>query len=214
MSASNLVCACVALPDLSQPIVDEKAELPAIIVTPSTPTGDYDFHIAFLAPPPKPSLRERVSAAFPKLSNVRRLFHRRLPSEIQLPTSPTPFKHEFDAPSSWSFTARARVVVLLAVLVFIMGCHLIMHSMVSAHPRLDFAPPSEDDLAVASLANVKFTDFGNAPHNSPHNVADSSTPTVGGWFNLHAMWAPMPITDGKRAMRFIVTDEETEEPQA
>ena len=105
------------------------------------------------------------------------------------------------------------MVVLLAALVFIMGCHLIMHSMVSTHPRLDFAPPSTDDLAVASLADVKFTDFGNAPQNAPHNNADA-TPAVGGWFNIHAMWAPMPITDGKRAMRFIVTDGDPEEPQA
>ena len=182
-------------------------------MTPSTPTGDYDFHIAFLAPPPKPTFRERVSAAIPKLPRFRRLFHRRLPSEIQLPTSPTPYKNEFDEPTPWSFTARARVVVLLAALVFIMGCHLIMHSMVSTHPRLDFAPPSTDDLAVASLADVKFTDFGNAPQNAPHNNADA-TPAVGGWFNIHAMWAPMPITDGKRAMRFIVTDGDPEEPQA
>lgn len=33
----------------------EKSPLPAIIVTPSSPTGKHDFSIAFLAPPPPPT---------------------------------------------------------------------------------------------------------------------------------------------------------------
>jgi hypothetical protein len=40
----------------------EKSPLPAIIVTPSSPSSSHDFSIAFLAPPPKPSLAERISA--------------------------------------------------------------------------------------------------------------------------------------------------------
>jgi len=46
--------------DLSLPLVTEKSSLPAIIVTPSSPSSTHDFSIAFLAPPPKPTLRERL----------------------------------------------------------------------------------------------------------------------------------------------------------
>ncbi|GLB33397.1 hypothetical protein LshimejAT787_0102810 [Lyophyllum shimeji] len=46
--------------DLSLPLATEKSPLPAIIVTPSSPSSDHDFSIAFLAPPPKPTIRERI----------------------------------------------------------------------------------------------------------------------------------------------------------
>jgi len=46
--------------DLSLPLATEKSPLPAIIVTPSSPT-DSEYYIAFLKPPPKPSMRERLS---------------------------------------------------------------------------------------------------------------------------------------------------------
>jgi len=46
--------------DLALPLTNEKSYLPAIIVTPSTPTTEcgHQFYIAFS---PKPTLRERVS---------------------------------------------------------------------------------------------------------------------------------------------------------
>ncbi|ETW84249.1 hypothetical protein HETIRDRAFT_381701 [Heterobasidion irregulare TC 32-1] len=47
--------------DLSLSDVSEKSPLPAIIVTPSSPSSSGDFSIAFLAPP-KASLRERVTS--------------------------------------------------------------------------------------------------------------------------------------------------------
>ncbi|KIJ70374.1 hypothetical protein HYDPIDRAFT_143669 [Hydnomerulius pinastri MD-312] len=48
--------------DLSLPLVTEKSPLPAIIVTPSSPSLDApEYYIAFLTPPPKPSLRERIT---------------------------------------------------------------------------------------------------------------------------------------------------------
>jgi len=50
--------------DLSRPLVDEKSPLPAIIVTPSSPSGDRDFAIAFLAPPPKDSIFTRFFTRF------------------------------------------------------------------------------------------------------------------------------------------------------
>ncbi|KIY45973.1 hypothetical protein FISHEDRAFT_48195 [Fistulina hepatica ATCC 64428] len=50
--------------DLSLSTVTEKSALPAIIVTPSTPTSSHDFAIAFLAPPPKPTLCERLAQQY------------------------------------------------------------------------------------------------------------------------------------------------------
>jgi len=47
--------------DLSLPLATEKSNLPAIIVTPSSPSSAHDFSIAFLAPQPKPSLADRFS---------------------------------------------------------------------------------------------------------------------------------------------------------
>jgi len=48
--------------DLSLSQATEKSPLPAIIVTPSSPSLDApEYYIAFLTPPPKPSLRERIT---------------------------------------------------------------------------------------------------------------------------------------------------------
>ncbi|TFK28624.1 hypothetical protein FA15DRAFT_633554 [Coprinopsis marcescibilis] len=46
--------------DLSLPDATEKSPLPAIIVTPSSPSSIKDFSIAFLAPPKKQGWRERA----------------------------------------------------------------------------------------------------------------------------------------------------------
>ncbi|KAA1466069.1 hypothetical protein DENSPDRAFT_876221 [Dentipellis sp. KUC8613] len=48
--------------DLSLEDVSEKSPLPAIIVTPSSPSCSADFSIAFLAPEPKPTVLERVTS--------------------------------------------------------------------------------------------------------------------------------------------------------
>ncbi|KAG6849940.1 hypothetical protein H0H93_003312, partial [Arthromyces matolae] len=53
---------------LSLPLATEKASLPAIIVTPSSPTSTHDFSIAFLAPPAKQTFFGRVSSFVPKNS--------------------------------------------------------------------------------------------------------------------------------------------------
>ncbi|KAF9004792.1 hypothetical protein BDQ17DRAFT_1424622 [Cyathus striatus] len=47
--------------DLSLPEVAEKSPLPVLVVTPSSPTSTQDFSIAFMAPPPKPTVRERLT---------------------------------------------------------------------------------------------------------------------------------------------------------
>jgi hypothetical protein len=52
------------------PLATEKSALPAIIVTPSSPTHETDFSIAFLAPPEKPTLLSRVRDALPSTSTI------------------------------------------------------------------------------------------------------------------------------------------------
>jgi len=52
---------------------DEKSPLPAIIVTPSSPSSSFDFSIAFVAPPPKPTLRERITAVVGPLQTKARV---------------------------------------------------------------------------------------------------------------------------------------------
>ncbi|KAI9575053.1 hypothetical protein HD554DRAFT_2052183 [Boletus coccyginus] len=52
--------------DLSLPRATAKSPLPAIIVTPSSPSlGTPEYYIAFLTPPPKPSVRERINQLSP-----------------------------------------------------------------------------------------------------------------------------------------------------
>jgi len=91
--------------DLSLMQVTEKSSLPAIIVTPSSPSVDTpQFYIAFLNPPPKPSLRERISQYSP--------FHS-------------------------TFPVKARTALLVALLLFILTCHLFVH-LAGHRPHFDF----------------------------------------------------------------------------
>ncbi|KAK2462340.1 hypothetical protein APHAL10511_005646 [Amanita phalloides] len=57
--------------DLSLTVVSEKSPLPAIIVTPSSPSSTHDYSIAFLAPPPKPTLRERITSSLKSAFQLR-----------------------------------------------------------------------------------------------------------------------------------------------
>jgi hypothetical protein len=55
--------------------MSEKSPLPAIIVTPSSPSCSADFSIAFLAPPEKPTLCERfISLTAPLNLKMRTTF--------------------------------------------------------------------------------------------------------------------------------------------
>lgn len=112
--------------DLTLPLVDEKSPLPAIIVTPSSPTGTTDFSIAFLAPKPKPSLRERVASCLPQSP----IFSSEQP--ISLATTPT--KSSF---ASYSVPFKARSIFIMLVLLFVMACHMIAHRF-AITPRMDF----------------------------------------------------------------------------
>ncbi|OCH95966.1 hypothetical protein OBBRIDRAFT_787815 [Obba rivulosa] len=181
--------------DLSRPLVDEKSPLPAIIVTPSSPSHEGDFCIAFLSPPPKPTLFERLQSTVPALPQ----FQAYLPSQIQLP--PSPFKASFDhsPASAWSLKARARTAIVLMLLLFIMACHLVLHSLASGRPHFDFAMSSDKGLDVLALPQG-----ADAFSAATDDVKDLSAPAIGGWFNLHAMWAPMPTMEGKRTTEFVV----------
>ncbi|KAF8189679.1 hypothetical protein BJ912DRAFT_966112 [Pholiota molesta] len=100
--------------DLSLPLATEKSPLPAIIVTPSSPSSARDFSIAFLAAPPKPSLRQRV----------------------------TSYKH-FNAPS-----LRTRTLVFLIVVMLIIACHLITHSLAARYPQFELTVQTPEVVAV------------------------------------------------------------------
>lgn len=102
--------------DLSKPIVDDKAALPAIIVTPSSPSGARDFRIAFLAPEPQesPSLAARVFSRSPKLPSAS--------------TSGGASKPLF----------RPRTLLLLFIPLFILFCHYLTHRIGARRPHLHF----------------------------------------------------------------------------
>jgi len=90
--------------DLSLPLTNEKSHLPAIIITPSTPTEcGHQYYIAFS---PKPTLRERFSNYI------------------------TPFQTPFQL--------RARTVIVLSLLLFIVVCHLFTHQFAIQRPHLRF----------------------------------------------------------------------------
>jgi len=105
---------------------DEKSPLPAIIVTPSSPRNSTDFSIAFLAPEPKPSLRERVISHLPRLSAFS--------SEQPISLATTPSKSSFP---SLSAPSKARSVIIIFILLFVMACHMIAHRF-AITPRMNF----------------------------------------------------------------------------
>ncbi|EIN10212.1 hypothetical protein PUNSTDRAFT_50898 [Punctularia strigosozonata HHB-11173 SS5] len=126
--------------DLSLPEASEKHPLPAIIVTPSSPTHEHDFGIAFLAPEKQPSLRERV-VTFAKT-------HSPTLENFQLPSPPTspltylslrPNRPRFAlGPSSKTFGLRTLFLPLLTL--FVLAAHLLTHRLAAraSHPHLDF----------------------------------------------------------------------------
>jgi len=109
--------------DLSLPSLTEKSSLPAIIVTPSSPTSTRDFSIAFLASPPKPSLRQRFSSS-----------------------------RVFGSPN-----LRLRSILFVLVVLFIIVCHLVTHSLAARHPRMELTVQSGEAHAVAG--SISWFDF-------------------------------------------------------
>ncbi|CDO74282.1 hypothetical protein BN946_scf184663.g3 [Trametes cinnabarina] len=190
--------------DLSLPLVDEKADLPAIIVTPSSPVLESEFFIAFLAPPPTPTFSQRLASWVPSLPSV----HSYLPSQIQLPA--TPFKSSFGERSSF-FPARShvRTVFLLLVLLFIMASHLVMHRLATNHPHLDFDVTPEHEIGIAALSHPSNIDTFGARVDVHDVDPDASELSTAGWFNLHALWAPLPATTARSPKAFVVVESPT-----
>ncbi|KAH9843968.1 uncharacterized protein C8Q71DRAFT_793595 [Rhodofomes roseus] len=175
--------------DLAKPLVDEKSPLPAIIVTPSSPSHDGDFAIAFLMPPPKPSTWQRMVDSLPTIP--------RLPSQIQLPPSPKP---EYERVGSCK--TRARATVLLLLLLFIMVCHVVMHEIAKDRPRMEFSMVHDTELGMHDHMAT-----AGASVDTP--AMDTTSPAFGGWFDLNALWAPT-VGDSKRTPDFVVIEEGTE----
>lgn len=86
--------------------------------------------------------------------------------------------------------------------------------MITGHAHLEFGLGPDNDMVALNIPVVPIPHSSNAPETE--SVDRAATPSLGGWFNLHAMWAPVPITEGKRNAHFIVVedDEDREVKQA
>lgn len=127
--------------DLSLDTMTEKSPLPAIIVTPSSPTHSKDFAIAFLAPPAKPSLLRRCSTAVSKrtsdaVSAVATSISTsiRMPgwaragydyAPIALPISAPATTTEFNVPAFGKARRNSRILLGVLVVFFLVLCHLL-----------------------------------------------------------------------------------------
>ncbi|KAG6906558.1 hypothetical protein DXG01_013186 [Tephrocybe rancida] len=121
--------------DLSLPLATEKSPLPAIIVTPSSPSSSHDFSIAFMAPPPKPSIIERIST--------------------------------YASNKSYSFPVRVRTTFIILVVIFVLVCHVVTHSLAIRHPHLEFSVQTgEAHVADTSINWFDFRSFvaGTTPN--------------------------------------------------
>ena len=99
--------------------------MPAIIVTPSSPTCDRDFRIAFIAPdtPTKEeSVAERVFA--------------RLQEGVGA-VAPKP-------------QLKTRTLLLLFIPIFIIFCHFLAHRLSAHHPRLHFDVHTQSGIMAAT----------------------------------------------------------------
>ena len=157
---------------------------------------ESEFFIAFLAPPPSPTFSQRLAALVPS-------FRTYLPSQIQLPASP--FKATFDDRSSFSVRGRIRAVILLFMLLFIMASHVAIHRLATNHPHLDFGMVPDHDIDIAAISRPADLDVFGARVDA-HEDADASEPSTAGWFNLRAMWAPVPVAATRSSMDFVVEE--------
>jgi len=161
--------------DLTLPLVDEKSPLPAIIVTPSSPRNSIDFSIAFLAPEPKPSLRERVTSYLPRPSRLSR-------QPISLATTPT--KASFP---SMTGPFKFRSILIMFFMFFVMACHMIAHRL-AVMPRMDFQPKGLG-LGEAGLVDEHIHGLPHSKPNVPH-VGRSN-----GWFGFWEARGDVPSPD-------------------
>ncbi|KAJ3925154.1 MAG: hypothetical protein NXY57DRAFT_120230 [Lentinula lateritia] len=121
--------------DLSLPLASEKSPLPAIIVTPSSPSSAHDYSIAFLAPPKEPGFFERLGA---------RLHWTK--AAVAAESNP-------NAPLGLGLRAQtARTLLILFLILFVMLTHVVTHRMAqtSRRPHLDFSVQDSNPAPVTA----------------------------------------------------------------
>lgn len=140
--------------------MSEKAGLPAIILTPSSPLDATDYQMMFLPPPPKPRRRPLLAP----------LFRWRQQRAIQLPTS----AHEPAFPvGTVSKTRRNRALLLLAIPLVIVVAHLLL--AFAANSRVGAFPAHASD----SLLDTVYRVFGvSSPAPAPELAALAPEPTL------------------------------------
>lgn len=155
--------------DLSLPLVTEKSHLPAIIVTPSSPSSSRDFSIAFLAPPKEPGFFERLGA---------RLQWTKQSSESS--------SNSLFGIGSGIRAQTARTLIILFLILFVMLTHVVTHRMAqtSRRPHLDF---SVQDTPVAA-AYGEGMDRTEGSASFGHGHGHGHRHSHGGWFDLSRHW--------------------------
>lgn len=142
--------------DLSLDSMTEKSPLPAIIVTPSSPTHSKDFAIAFLAPPKKPSVAERAckyvsgvsDSVAASVTQMKSLFWPSSP--IALPLSAPATTTEFQFGSYSNAKRNSRILVVVLSIFFLVFLHMLAHFF--AYASMGPAPMIRDTVA-ASVGN-------------------------------------------------------------
>ncbi|KAG6813192.1 hypothetical protein H0H92_013312 [Tricholoma furcatifolium] len=110
--------------DLSLPLVAERSPLPAIIVTPSSPSSSHDFSIAFLAAQKEPE-----------------------------PTKPSVMQRLSTSTKSYSFPLSIRAMIIVFLIIFVLVCHVVTHSLASRRPRLEFSVQTGEAHIVDTSIN-------------------------------------------------------------
>ncbi|KAG8901174.1 hypothetical protein FRB99_005507 [Tulasnella sp. 403] len=99
--------------------INEKDQLPCIMITPSSPVHEHDFQLHYFEP-------EKLQPGF--FNQIRGAFCPTHPA-IALPGSPPVYSQYGQAPtSSWSASKRFRVVLLLVAFLFFL-LHLLLMPM-------------------------------------------------------------------------------------
>jgi len=159
--------------------IDEKAQLPCIMITPSSPTHEYDYQIHYFQP-------AKQQPGF--FSCVRQAFSSSRGSYIALPDSPNPnypvTTNQRSTTSGWSVSKRFRAVLLLAACLFFM-LHLCvlpkvdtgLYDALTAH-----AGSQQTDDAVALWEVVPGTEGTSTPASEPETtgLAFDADDTVAG----------------------------------
>ncbi|THU76532.1 hypothetical protein K435DRAFT_704659, partial [Dendrothele bispora CBS 962.96] len=149
--------------DLSIPTIAEKSPLPAIIVTPSSPSATHNYSIAFLAPPQKPTLFQRLVSHTPFAPAPADTFPPSPPSTPSTPSKSKPLTLSFSQRLSSfqkltpNINLKFRTFFILSLILFVMLCHLITHKLASRRPHLDFPSP----MVVGAIQHQQLQQHGS-----------------------------------------------------